>query len=50
MGSMSSQGSFKDDGRGVRVRDLSEDAMLMALKMEEGVTAKKYRKRYFPRR
>lgn len=44
MGSMSSPGSLKDEGREARVRDISEDAMLMALKMEEGVTAK------FPRR
>lgn len=44
MGSMSSPGSLKDEGREARVRDISEGAMLMALKMEEGVTAK------FPRR
>ena len=45
MGSMSSPGSLKDEGREARVRDISEDAMLMALKMEEGITAKKCRKR-----
>ena len=50
MGSMSSPGSLKDEGREARVRDISEDAMLMALKMEEGITAKKCRKRHLPRR
>ena len=33
----------------VRVREISEDAMLMALKMEEKATAKKCRRRHFPR-
>ena len=47
---MSSPGSLKDEGREARVRDISEDTMLMALKMEEGITAKKCRKRHLPRR
>lgn len=50
MGSMSSPGSLKDEGREARVRHLYEDALLMVLKMEEGVTAKKGRKRHLPRR
>lgn len=32
---------MRDEGGGVRVREISEDAMLMALKMEEKATAKK---------
>ena len=34
---------------GGAVRERSEDAMLMALKVEDGVTAKKCKQKYFPR-